>query len=67
MGVVQQVQQFLGRSGETDETAEMPREPTHLFRCEACRETYISVGMDRCPACEDDVERIPSERDLGFV
>lgn len=68
MKVVRQVQEYLFPGQRRNEQSpEPPREPSSLYRCSSCSETYISTGMDACPRCSTAVETIPSERDLGFV
>jgi rRNA maturation endonuclease Nob1 len=68
MSVVRQVQELLALNQHgNDQPREIPHEPAHLYRCQPCRETYISDEMDRCPSCNTAVEDIPTERDLGFV
>lgn len=68
MSVVRQVRElFQSDAGPDEQPPVKTREKARLFRCHACAETYITIDMDRCPSCEDAVEHIPSERDLGFV
>jgi rRNA maturation endonuclease Nob1 len=68
MNVVRHVQEYLLMGHRRNEQSQEPtRDPSQLYRCRACSETYISTGMDACPRCSTSVEIIPSERDLGFV
>lgn len=39
---------------------------TRLYSCPDCETTYISERMESCSTCNERVEQIPSERDLGF-
>lgn len=40
---------------------------SRLFRCTACAKTYVTRSMETCPDCEQSIEGIPNERDLGMV
>lgn len=47
---------------DADET-----DPAGLYECEACGVTYISEAMSECPNCDGNVERVPTERELGML
>ena len=38
----------------------------HLFECPDCAMTFISDGMESCPACGAPVETVATETDLGY-
>lgn len=42
------------------------RPDSRLYHCPDCDTTYISREMDACPACEQAVDGIPNEADLGM-
>jgi DNA-directed RNA polymerase subunit RPC12/RpoP len=39
---------------------------THLYECPDCGTVYVASELESCSDCGTDVDRIPSERDLGF-
>lgn len=50
---------------------EQPQEPeartTALYRCEPCDSTYVSEELEYCSQCDNPVERVPTEHDIGLV
>lgn len=52
---------------EPSESEESERaERAGLFECEPCSTTFIDDEMADCPYCDDAVERVPTERELGM-
>ena len=49
------------------ESAETSSPSARLFRCSTCAKTYVTLSMETCPECEQAIEGIPNERDLGMV
>lgn len=43
------------------------RPSSRLFRCTTCAKTYVTLSMETCPDCNQSIEGIPNERDLGMV
>lgn len=68
MGVIQWVMDFwTSKTEQPEDEPDVPdRDPANLYRCTACETTYICQDMDSCPNCADNVESVPSERDLGM-
>lgn len=50
------------------DASETPTRPSsRLFRCSSCAKTYVTRSMETCPDCNQTIEGIPNERDLGMV
>lgn len=46
---------------------EPSREPASLFECPGCRAVFIGVEKRACLSCDQTVEPISNERELGLV
>lgn len=57
------VQTYLDDNG-ADEPA---REPASLFECPACKAVFIGVEKRACLSCDQTVDPISNERELGLV
>lgn len=53
------------REATTSQTTSRPS--SRLFRCNSCAKTYVTRSMETCPDCDQSIEGIPNERDLGMV
>lgn len=52
---------------DADASEPTTRPSSRLFRCTACAKTYVTRSMENCPDCNQAIEGIPNERDLGMV
>lgn len=52
---------------EPEETGDRDERPAaRLYECPDCESVYLSLDLEDCRTCGTGVERVPSERDLGF-
>lgn len=56
---------LTGEEGEPSSN-EQPTQTSSLYRCSVCDTVYISDEMQTCPECEDSVDQVPNERQLGL-
>ena len=66
----ERVVKWLNRSdGDTDRRDDASRQDdrteSNLFYCAACDSTYVSVEMEACSSCGDELEQVPTERELS--
>lgn len=62
------VQSRIRSSGSS--TVDRQSETEHfasLFECTECDTTYICEEMESCPECNNDVDHVPNERELGLI
>lgn len=42
------------------------RPPTRLYEYPDCESVYLSEALENCGSCGTDVDRVATERDLGY-
>lgn len=67
MNVLTRVRELLGAAAEPEQPRGSATRTTALYRCEPCDATYVSEGLDCCGQCDNPVERVPTEHDIGLV
>ena len=53
------------RQPNSDDGAEA--RTTNLYQCEPCGTIYVSDGLDTCTRCDNSLEQVPTEQDLGII